>query len=84
MDSFINSVKDWLITNISSFMTNLVVPIGAILLIAAAVFSVVMGILKMRSKQDDFKTYFLVCFACVAGAVILGSIWAWGRAAAGV
>lgn len=84
MDGFITNVKDWLVNNISSFMTNLVCPIGALLLIAAAVVSVIMGILKMRSKQDDFKVYFLVCFACVAGAVLLGSIWIWGRAAAGV
>lgn len=84
MEGFIENVRNWIIQNISNVMTNLVVPTGAIILIAVAVFSVVTGILKMKSKQDDFKTYLIASIICVGGAVVLGSIWVWGRSAAGV
>ena len=84
MDSFINNLRNWLVENIGNIMTNLVVPIGAMILLVAAVFCVITGIMKLRGRQDDFKSYFIAGVACVAGAVILGSIWLWGRAAAGV
>lgn len=84
MDSFIENLRSWLVTNLSNFMTNLVIPIGALVLLVAAVFCFITGIMKLRGKQDDFKTYFIGGVACIAGAVVLGSIWVWGRAAAGV
>lgn len=84
MDSFIDNLRNWITDNLSRFMTGLVVPVGAMLLVAAAIFCVISGILKLRGQKDDFKMYFIGAIACIAGAVLLGMIWAWGLSAAGV
>lgn len=84
MEGFINNLRDWATSNIGSFMTGLVLPVGAMLLVAAAIFCVISGILKLRGQKDDFKSYFIGAIACIAGAVVLGMLWAWGLSAAGV
>lgn len=84
MNEFVENIKNWFIETINSFVGGLIVPAGSIILVSAAVITVAMGIVKLRSQRDDFKGYFIASGACIAGAVVLASIWAWGKAAAGL
>ena len=84
METFINNLRNWLVDNISMFMQNLVVPIGSLILIGVSIFCFFTGFLKLQNDSGDFKGRFVAGIFCIAGAVILGSIWLWGRAAAGV
>ena len=84
MESFINNVRNWLITNISMVMEGLILPVSGLVLVVISIICFITGFIRMKKDKDDFKGRFVAGIFCLGGAVLLTSLWIWGRAAAGV